>query len=171
MKNSLDNYFNFPAALLDLYHHYDIDEIDVVILLLVAKQVAGVESNFDMDFLIKRMHADKDTIDKHFAALLSKKYIRLLTKDGKIKVSIAPLIKKMIGGSNSSVEEDGNIYNFLEREKSLPLTALEISMIDDWVRHNVSFEDVVECWRKAIEQNVKTINYLDGIIRKEFFSD
>ena len=155
-------YVTLPYMIFKKYREYGITDSELVVILhIIAYQ--QIERNFpNLSELEDRMGLDQEQI----AAILQKLFASGLIAQMGNRISIRPLIEKMVGISDNN-ELLVSVFTRFEEEFGRLLSPIEYEQISRWLEEDHYPEwMIVEALRESVLAGVYNFRYVDSILRE-----
>lgn len=156
------DYVTLPYMIFRKYREYGITDIDLLVILHIISY-QQIEKNFPiLSELESRMELDKEQI----AAILQKLFASGLIMQTENRISIRPLIEKMVGLSDNN-DILVSVFTRFEEEFGRLLSPLEYEQITRWLDEDHYAEWlIIEALRESVLAGVYNFRYVDTILRE-----
>ena len=166
---------SFSSLLIKYYPNYDLDELDVVVI-LVSDAVLKMQKDILLtcDILSTYMKAKEDDIDASLTKLMSKDIITiekghnssLHSSLDKFKDKLfEDFVKDLILKRSVPKNREDNIYNYIEQLIGRTLSPIERDIVTNWLRSGAK-EDMIKeaCQRSMTKSGNISFKAADKII-------
>ena len=155
-------YITLPYMVFRKYREFGITDLDLLVILhIIAYQ--QIERNFpSLNELENRMELDKEQI----ASILQKLFAQELIVQMEQRISIRPLIEKIVGLTDNN-ELLVSVFTRFEEEFGRLLSPLEYEQITHWLDEDHYAEwMIIEALRESVLAGVYNFRYVDTILRE-----
>ena len=150
----------FATLLVKRYPLYDLDELDVMVL-LVSDMVLKIEDTLlTCDILASYMKARKEDIDLSLSKLLSRNFVEVVDAGSGIHSSLSSFRKKIFDDWVRDVtlqekaglpkQADGNLYEELEKVNGRVLSPIDRDMVTRWLQSGATRDMVLEACQRSL---------------------
>jgi DNA replication protein len=180
MNSSNYKAIDFSYLLLDFYKEMNITEEELSVILMINHLLGQGNEFITTDDLALKMTMSSKIIDKCLTSLYIKKYIEFDTANGEPKTTIEPIKKILFKKFEKSLfsEDEYNknkqlteyrehIFDLFTSYFKRPLTPIELSHIDDWIKNDIDEKIIINSLKDAANYNKLSINYIDSLIIKK----
>ena len=135
------------------------EELMVVIAILFLQKNDEIIS---VATISRQTKLTKERINEILAVLTNKEYLIIRTRNNKIEFNLDGLFQE----ENEKITDlDNNLFTLFEQEFGRVLTQNEIQMLV-FLKDNYSQEQIENALRKALNNEVRSINYVAKILSK-----
>ena len=176
MSNSQRDAIDYRYLLIEYYKKLRLSENELCVLLMIDQLLQQKNTLITPDLLSLKMNLDVREIDKIFVALIERGLL-IFDNGKKIKVSLKPLQKKLLetfqremdmDSENNSNKEKAeaieSVRKAFEKEFKSNLSPLENSLIDDWISHGFSPEQIIDAMKECLSKGKKTFRSIDKLL-------
>lgn len=143
------------------------DDLNLYDFLLLLYFI-NVSSKFEMDDIKKHLNINEEQILNSFDNLTKKGYIELnvIKTEGKIEeeVSLDNFYNKILLNNSLSESENSDIYYKFENAFGRTLSTIEYEAIENWIKNDISEEQILNALKEAVLNGVSNIKYIDKIL-------
>lgn len=176
MSNSQRDAIDYRYLLLEYYKKLRISENELSVLLMIDHLLQQKNTLITPDLLSMKMNLDVRTIDKIFVALIERGLL-VFDTGKKIKVSLKPLQKKLLETFTQEMDEDNEshsnkekaeaielVQKAFEKELKKDLSPLEQSLINDWIDHGYTADQIIDAMKECLSKGKKTFKSIDKLL-------
>jgi len=176
MSNSQRDAIDYRYLLIEYYKKLKISENELAVILMIEHLLQQKNTLITPDLLSMKMNLDVREIDKIFVALIEKGFL-IFDTGKKIKVSIKPLQKKLLETFTKEMDADNDTVNNKEKaneietvqkafesELKTSLSPLEKSLINDWIDHGYTSDQIIDAMRECLSKGKKTFRSIDKLL-------
>ena len=176
MSNSQRDAIDYRYLLIEYYKKLRLSENELCVLLMIDQLLQQKNTLITPDLLSLKMNLDVREIDKIFVALIERGLL-IFDNGKKIKVSLKPLQKKLLETFQREMEVDSennsnkekaeaieSVKNAFEKEFKSNLSPLENSLIDDWISHGFTPEQIINAMKECLSKGKKTFRSIDKLL-------
>ena len=177
MSNSQMDAIDYRYLLIEYYKKLRISENELSVILMVDHLLQQKNTLITPDLLSMRMNLDVKEIDKIFVALIERGLLQFDTGK-KIKVSLKPLQKKLLKTFQEEMVQDAEDTNNKEKAEKIEsvfkafeseykpsgLSPLEKSLINDWIDHGYTPDQIIDAMRECLSKGKKTFKSIDKLL-------
>ena len=176
MSNSQRDAIDYRYLLIEYYKKLRLSENELCVLLMIDQLLQQKNTLITPDLLSLKMNLDVREIDKIFVALIERGLL-IFDNGKKIKVSLKPLQKKLLetfqremdmDSENNSNKEKAeaieSVKKAFEKEFKSNLSPLENSLIDDWISHGFTPEQIINAMKECLSKGKKTFRSIDKLL-------
>ena len=143
------------------------DDLNLYDFLLLLYFI-NVSSKIEMDDIKKHLNINEEQILNSFDNLTKKGYIELnvIKTEGKIEeeVSLDNFYNKILLNNSLSESENSDIYYKFENAFGRTLSTIEYEAIENWIKNDISEEQILNALKEAVLNGVSNIKYIDKIL-------
>ncbi len=176
MSNSQRDAIDYRYLLIEYYKKLRLSENELCVLLMIDQLLQQKNTLITPDLLSLKMNLDVREIDKIFVALIERGLL-IFDNGKKIKVSLKPLQKKLLETFQREMEVDSennsnkekaeaieSVKKAFEKEFKSNLSPLENSLIDDWISHGFTPEQIINAMKECLSKGKKTFRSIDKLL-------
>ena len=176
MSNSQRDAIDYRYLLIEYYKKLRLSENELCVLLMIDQLLQQKNTLITPDLLSLKMNLDVREIDKIFVALIERGLL-IFDNGKKIKVSLKPLQKKLLETFQREMEVDSennsnkekaeaieSVKKAFEKEFKSNLSPLENSLIDDWISHGFTSEQIINAMKECLSKGKKTFRSIDKLL-------
>ena len=176
MSNSQRDAIDYRYLLIEYYKKLRLSENELCFLLMIDQLLQQKNTLITPDLLSLKMNLDVREIDKIFVALIERGLL-IFDNGKKIKVSLKPLQKKLLETFQREMEVDSennsnkekaeaieSVKKAFEKEFKSNLSPLENSLIDDWISHGFTSEQIINAMKECLSKGKKTFRSIDKLL-------
>ena len=176
MSNSQRDAIDYRYLLIEYYKKLRLSENELCVLLMIDQLLQQKNTLITPDLLSLKMNLDVREIDKIFVALIERGLL-IFDNGKKIKVSLKPLQKKLLETFQREMEVDSennsnkekaeaieSVKKTFEKEFKSNLSPLENSLIDDWISHGFTPEQIINAMKECLSKGKKTFRSIDKLL-------
>ena len=176
MSNSQMDAIDYRYLLIEYYKKLRLSENELCVLLMIDQLLQQKNTLITPDLLSMRMNLDVKEIDKIFVALIERGLLQFDTGK-KIKVSLKPLQKKLLDTFTKEMAADAENHNNAAKAESIEtvrktfeaelkgtLSPLEKSLINEWVDHGYSSDQIIDAMHECLSKGKKTFRAIDKLL-------
>ena len=176
MSNSQIDAIDYRYLLIEYYKKLRLSENELSVILMIEHLLQQKNTLVTPDLLSMRMNLDVKEIDKIFVALIERGLLQFDTGK-KIKVSLKPLYKKLLKTFQEEMDQDTEDRNNKEKVESIDkvrktfeeelkpeLSPLEKSLINDWIDHGYTADQIIDAMRECLSKGKKTFKSIDKLL-------
>ena len=176
MSNTQIDAIDYTYLLLEYYKKLRISENELSVILMISHLLQQKNTLITPDLLSMKMNLDAKELDKIFVTLIERGFLSF-DNGKKIKVSLKPLNKKLYEQfQREVVEEQENSSNkqkaenieevikAFEKERGMELSPLEKSLINDWISHGYTPDQIIDAMRECLSKGKKTFKSIDKLL-------
>ena len=176
MSNSQMDAIDYRYLLIEYYKKLRLSENELSVILMVDHLLQQKNTLITPDLLSMRMNLEVKEIDKILVALIERGLLQFDTGK-KIKVSLKPLQKKLLKVFQEEMEEDAEESNNKEKASNIEkvkkvfeaelkpeLSPLEKSLINDWIAHGYTADQIIDAMRECLSKGKKTFKSIDRLL-------
>ena len=176
MSNSQIDAIDYRYLLIEYYKKLRLSENELSVILMIEHLLQQKNTLVTPDLLSLRMNLDVKEIDKIFVALIERGLLQFDTGK-KIKVSLKPLYKKLLKTFQEEMDQDTEDRNNKEKVENIDkvrktfeeelkpeLSPLEKSLINDWIDHGYTADQIIDAMRECLSKGKKTFKSIDKLL-------
>lgn len=176
MSNTQIDAIDYRYLLLEYYKKLRITETELSVILMIGHLLQQKNTLITPDLLSMKMNLDAKELDKIFVTLIERGFLSFDTGK-KIKVSLKPLNKKLYECFQKEVvaeQENKNnkakltcieaVCNAFETEFKENLSPLEKSLINEWIDHGYSADQIIDAMHECLSKGKKTFKSIDKLL-------
>ena len=156
----LNNYVNRRDWLLENMHNYDLSSDEILLIMLIDYQNT-YNNPITYAYLSAKMGKDQGEIDKLLAGLISKNYLKIVTRD-RVSYDLTPLFDNEV--ENNTVANSDNLFEIFETEFGRPLSENDALKIDSFIKY-YPYESIIKALQIASAKNKLNTAYVEGILK------
>ena len=167
---------DFRYLLIENYRKLKLNENEVATIFVIDHLISQGNPFVTADLLSLKMTLDVKEIDKIFVVLIERGLLQF--DNGKrIKVSLKPLQKKLLETFTQEMKADAenqsnkekaekieHIHSVFEAELKTSLSPLQKSLINDWLEHGYSADQIIDAMRECLSKGKKTFRSIDKLL-------
>jgi DNA replication protein len=162
--------------LLEHYKALGFQEKHVMVIFMMDQLMKQENHLVTAELLSLKMAMPIEEIDSVMVHLLDRQLLEFSTVDGKTSTSLKPLKQLLYRKFQQqvlhqtqevNVDEQSNIFQFIEKAFARTLSPLEISRIQDWLNFGYSHEMIQASLQDAISKQKKSIRHMDKYLQKQ----
>lgn len=162
--------------LLEHYKALGFQEKHVMVIFMMDQLMKQENHLVTAELLSLKMAMPIEEIDSVMVHLLDRQLLEFSTVDGKTSTSLKPLKQLLYRKfqqqvlhqtQEMNVDEQSNIFQFIEKAFARTLSPLEISRIQDWLNFGYSHEAIQASLQDAIAKQKKSIRHMDKYLQKQ----
>jgi len=176
MSNTQMDAIDYRYLLLEYYKKLRISEHELSVILMIDHLLSQKNTLITPDLLSLKMNLEVAELDKILVTLIERGFLVFVTGK-KIRISLKPLQKKLYECfQNEIVIEQENKNNaekaaaienvrkvFLEGFRNI-ISPLEGSMINEWVNHGFTSEQIIDAMKECVSKGNKTFKAIDKVL-------
>ena len=176
MSNTQIDAIDYRYLLLEYYKKLRITETELSVILMIGHLLQQKNTLITPDLLSMKMNLDAKELDKIFVTLIERGFLSFDTGK-KIKVSLKPLNKKLYECFQKEVvaeQENKNnkaklssietVCKAFETEFKENLSPLENSLINEWIDHGYSSDEIIDAMHECLSKGKKTFKSIDKLL-------
>ena len=156
-------YFDRKIWILENFDKLNLSAQECLLILLI-EYGKDTKKKINYDYFLKKMNLAKKDLDKVLASLVSKHYLAINTSEKGISFDTDGIFE--FDPSKYEAVENKDLYSIVEEFLNKPLGPSQIQKVNDLVE-KYGNNDFINALRKAEAKRVKSLDYVEGILRNE----